>query len=418
MTEGTIKLFRQEVADNRRDTWLGEIILTRPISYTMMMWLFLTMAALTIVYVAIGEYTKKARASGYIVPDQGLLKVYPQVPGFITILNVKEGDVVTEGQVLAVVTTEHTGIKGNTQAEMAKEIEKRRLSLNEQRNKTHLMYADQIESTRKRLSKLQKEHQEITTAVAGLRQRVVNAETVVTRYKELEREHFVAELALNEKQSDLLDQQIRLNDMVFRLSSGERDITILQSDLVTLPIKEKNDTETIARAIFDLNTTGLDNESRRESYVIAPHSGMVTQIQADKGRQVSPALPIMNLILAGSKLLASLYVPSRSIGFIRVGSIAGMQYQAFQYQKFGTHEGKVIGISRTAVPAQELPFPVPPTNEVFYVVTVQPTDNYVLAYGKKEPLQAGMQLDADIWLERRTVIEWVLEPIYSITGRI
>jgi hypothetical protein len=48
----------------------------------------------------------------------------------------------------------------------------------------------------------------------------------------------------------------------------------------------------------------LENEARRESFIVAPQSGTVTQLQADKGKQVSPAVPMMNLIPSGSMLIA------------------------------------------------------------------------------------------------------------------
>lgn len=413
----SIKLFRQEAVDHQRDGWMGEILLSRPLSYTMLTWMFAVVAAATLAFTWKGEYTKKARASGYIVPDQGLLKIYPQAPGFVLALKVKEGQDVQEGQVLAVITTERIGGRGNTQEEIAKSIEKRRKSLTEQAEKTHTLFADQIEASRKRLAQLTKEQHDIADAIQGLRQRVANAEKVVARYAELQAEKFVPELMVTEKQSDLLDQKNRLNEAVVRLSTTERDMTQTQSDLVAWPIKEKNELAAIDRAILELDSTGLENEARRESFIVAPQSGTVTQLQADKGKQVSPAVPMMNLIPSGSVLIANLYVPSRSIGFVKPGIVAQMQYQAFPYQKFGTQGGRVVEISRTAVPAAELPFPMPPTSDVFYVVTVRPDKDHVLAYGIREPLHAGMQLEADIWLERRTIFEWMLEPLYSISGR-
>ena len=42
----------------------------------------------------------------------------------------------------------------------------------------------------------------------------------------------------------------------------------------------------------------------------------------------------------------------------------------------------------------------------------------VRAYGQAMNLQAGMAVDADIWLDRRRVIEWLFDPILSITGRV
>ena len=40
------------------------------------------------------------------------------------------------------------------------------------------------------------------------------------------------------------------------------------------------------------------------------------------------------------------------------------------------------------------------------------------AFGKAFDLKSGMLFEADIMLEQRTVIEWLLEPIYSLKGRV
>ena len=81
-----------------------------------------------------------------------------------------------------------------------------------------------------------------------------------------------------------------------------------------------------------------------------------------------------------------------------------------------SHEGRIAKISRTAVAANELPFPAQ-QNELFYVATVELTKQSVTAYGKEERLQSGMLVDASILLDRRTLFEWVFEPLYSISGR-
>jgi membrane fusion protein len=41
----------------------------------------------------------------------------------------------------------------------------------------------------------------------------------------------------------------------------------------------------------------------------------------------------------------------------------------------------------------------------------------VAAYGRDEPLQAGMQVEANVFLDRRRLIEWVFEPLFSLAGR-
>ena len=40
------------------------------------------------------------------------------------------------------------------------------------------------------------------------------------------------------------------------------------------------------------------------------------------------------------------------------------------------------------------------------------------AYGEVYPFKAGMTFDADIMQEERKLYEWVLEPLYSIKGKL
>ena len=40
------------------------------------------------------------------------------------------------------------------------------------------------------------------------------------------------------------------------------------------------------------------------------------------------------------------------------------------------------------------------------------------AYGQQEPLQPGMQVEADVMLDRRRLIEWIFEPVLGIASRV
>jgi membrane fusion protein len=41
----------------------------------------------------------------------------------------------------------------------------------------------------------------------------------------------------------------------------------------------------------------------------------------------------------------------------------------------------------------------------------------ITAYGQSLPLQPGMQLEADVVIERRRLIEWILDPLFTLTGK-
>jgi membrane fusion protein len=413
----TQKLFRQEALDHQRDTWLGDVVLSRPPAFALLAWLFFAIALVLVAYLVWGEYTKKARAAGYLVPESGLIKIHAQQPGAVTALKVVEGQQVAKGDVLAIVSTERTSAQGDTQAEVSRQLVVRRESLQAEKAKIHQLYAQQSESARTRIAQMRQEVEQLAQGIEGQEQRAKLSERVVQRHVQLFQEKFVSEALLQEKRADLLDQQSRLRDLRRGKLGMERDLVALQSELAGYALRERNEVAALERSISELAANGLENEARRESYVLAPQSGTVTALQVGLGKQVNPQQPLMSMVPAGARLLADFYVPSRAIGFVRTGSAARLQYEAFPYQKFGSQAGTVVRVSRTAVPAAELPFPATGA-DVFYVVTVAPAQDHILAYGKPEALTAGMQVAADIWLDRRTLLEWMFEPLFSVTGKV
>jgi membrane fusion protein len=97
-----------------------------------------------------------------------------------------------------------------------------------------------------------------------------------------------------------------------------------------------------------------------------------------------------------------------------------LRYRAFPASKFGHHRGTVVSISRHALDVQSVALLAPgtPAPGSAYRLLVELDRQYVQAYGARRPLIAGMLVEADIIGERRKLYEWLLEPLYSVTGRL
>jgi len=152
--------------------------------------------------------------------------------------------------------------------------------------------------------------------------------------------------------------------------------------------------------------------------VTAPAAGTVAALLVEPGQAVGGGASLLTLLPDGSPLEAHLYAPSRAVGFIRAGQEVRLRFPAFPYQKFGSHRARVLSVSRSALVPAESGF-VPPdgAREPLYRVKVALERQTVSAYGRDEPLQAGMLVDADVLLDRRRLIEWVFEPLLSLAGR-
>jgi membrane fusion protein len=162
-------------------------------------------------------------------------------------------------------------------------------------------------------------------------------------------------------------------------------------------------------------------QARRSVVITAPEDGRATLVTGEVGQVADTARPLLNIVPAQSQLQVKLFAPSYTIGFIRPGDKVLVRYQAFPYQKFGLHDGKVVAVSTAAVPSTELAgftLPEMAATEPVYAITVNLASQTVMAYGQPQTLQAGQRLEADILQETRKLYEWMLEPLYSITGKM
>lgn len=410
------KLFRQEVFEAKRDTWLGQIVLIRPISFAWLTLAVVLLAMAVLAFLVWGEYTRKAKVSGYVVPSLGLIKIAAQQTGLITDLRVKEGQHVAEGEVLAVLNSERATANGGAQSETGKQLTVRRELLAQDREKMTALYEQQARALRERIASVRAELSQIERSLALQQERVRITDQIMEKQRKLYAEKFISDLALQTKEQERLADLGALENLKRSKTTMLRDLGTLESDLKSLPMKEQNELSSLARNMALLEQDRIENESRREVFLTAPQAGIVTAIFADRGKLAPAGQPLLNLIPVGATMRADVYVPARAVGFIREGSKTLLQYQAFPYQKFGSHEGRIAKISRTSVASNELPFPAP-QGELFYVATVELAKQTVTAYGKEERLQSGMLVDASILMDRRTILEWVFEPLYSISGR-
>jgi membrane fusion protein len=154
--------------------------------------------------------------------------------------------------------------------------------------------------------------------------------------------------------------------------------------------------------------------------VNAPLDGRIASQLVKVGQAVEVGQALLSVLPRDERLEAELWVPSRSIGFVAPGNVVMLRYQAYPYQKFGHQEGVVRRLSRNALMPQELRAADsrPAANEPHYRVIVALRRQSVMAYGMPECLRPGMLLEADILGERRRLIEWIFEPLYSVHGRV
>jgi membrane fusion protein len=421
----TESLFRPEAIEARRTQWLGTVLLAPRTSHTLFTLFALVAIAALVSLAYFGEFTRKARVNGWLVPEQGLVRVYASQPGVIGELKVREGSVVRAGDPLIVLSAERQSANvGATEAEIARLLAARRLSLQGEISQQEQLLSQQRAGLQRRIQAIREEIAQFGNELAVQESRQQLAKSSAERMRELGAQGFASRMQVQQQEDSELDQRSRTRALQRARAERQRELVTLQAELADLPFKAQSQVANLERNIAELQQQLAESEARRRIVIEAPQAGTVTSVQADLGSSANTGTPLLNIVPEGARMEAHLFTPSRSIGFVHPGQRVLLRYQAFPYQKFGHAEGEVVSVSRSALAPTELPAQLAGlsalvgSGEPIYRITVKLERQSVTAYGKEQPLQAGMQLESDLLLERRRLYEWVLEPLYTLTGKL
>lgn len=413
-------LFRSEAQSAQGTRVVGEILLIRPLSFKFLTIIAACMAACLILLFACGSYTRRTSVEGVITPDGGLVKVYAHQRGVVLKLNATEGQSVNAGETLYTISTDVQSTTGDTQAALIRGARQRKESLLQEIDKTRVLQADEHEVLQEKITSLRAELSRVESQLVAQRTRTSIAADAATRYENLLAKDYISKDQAQQHQADLLDQQSKLESLERDRTSMRQSLQEASSSLAESSLQHQNQIAQVQREVIAVDQTVIESEAKREFVISSPEAGTVTAVIAQPGQTVDVGQPLVSIVPAGAHWRAYLFVPSAAIGFVRVGDPVLLRYQAFPYQKFGQYQASVVSIARTALSAGELATSAiqSASDRTYYRITVALKSQTVMAYGKPQALEAGMTLQADILQERRHLYEWVLEPLYSMTGKL
>jgi membrane fusion protein len=418
----TSPLFRKAALHAQRVRDVGDIVLIRPISFAFLTAAAVGMGILIVSFMLAGSYTKRYTVSGQLAPDVGVLKIFVPQSGTVAEKRVREGQSVKRGDLLFLISSERqSGTEGGIQGTISRQVKLREQSLRDELNQTRRLQRDEEGALHKRINALEAEETNVRHQLHGQQARTKLADAAVQRASQLLAQGYFSAEMTQQKQADLLDQRNRLRALERDQLSVARELQNQKTELKSLPLRQHNQLAHIERLLTNTDQEWTESEAKRRIAILATESGIATSIIAEVGQSVDASKPLASIIPQGAILQAHLYAPSRAIGFIRPEDRVLLRFQAFPYQKFGHSRGIVASISRTALMPSEIAGvanAATESAEPLYRITVILDSQYIVAYGKAQPLQAGMLVDADILQERRKLYEWVLEPLYSLTGKL
>ena len=417
--EVDLGLFRSEVYEERKTRLHGDVLLTSARSSGALVGLLcITVFALT-AFVILGHYARTESAVGYLVPDGAKTDIYPTRAGIVTDLKVAEGASVNAGDPLLTVLVEQASAKSadpsgenlKSLTDQSSLIQKQIASLKQ----TQLAEAAKLSATS---SQTRMQSLALSEQIANQARAVQSASDSFEPLAEAANEGYISRIEYEARRQQLLSARIQLAQLKGQQAELIGQARLAQISLSELPAQ-------IIQKVRDLEVNKANLVGKRleiesaQSYVIkAPISGRISAMQVKNGSMVASQIPLLSIVSSRANLHAELYVPSRAIGFVKVGQEVRLMYDAFPYQRFGSFEGRVVAISRTVLAPNEIRSPVSlQARDPVYLLMVAIPNQNIRAFGKYLPLQSGMTLQANLVLDRRSFLDWILSPINAVRNR-
>jgi HlyD family type I secretion membrane fusion protein len=153
-----------------------------------------------------------------------------------------------------------------------------------------------------------------------------------------------------------------------------------------------------------------------KSIIRASVDGIILNLNLrNSGQVVRSGEAIAQIAPANIPFVVNAYVTAQDIGKVEVGQAAQLRVSAYPYPDYGTLKGTVSTIAPDATSPKNGEARPTSGTAAYYQVTITPEHPYLVRSDRQYPIQAGMEVRADIISREETVLSFVLRKARLIT---
>ncbi|MCG5495785.1 HlyD family type I secretion periplasmic adaptor subunit [Ectothiorhodospira variabilis] len=408
----------------------------------MLLGMIILFLVIALVWAHLTEIDEVTRGQGKVVPSRSLQVVQSLEGGVVQEIRVSKGDRVETGDVLLI-------LRGGVLEGGYEESLQRYHTLQVRMQRLRAEVVDiPLEFTSQVVSQAPDVVDSETRLFEG-RKAELDAELRVLsgQRRQREREHAEQQVALStvetgitlaraerdliqplverglEPELSLLQIRRTLNEL-----QGERARIHAALERVQASIEEVDDRKQAlrqgfrAQALSDLSlATGEASELEKllpakadqveRTRIRSPVDGVVNQLHLSTvGGVARPGDPLVDVVPADDALLVEAHIHPRDIGFLYPGQPVRVQITAYDFARYGALDGELVTIGADAVEVQGV-------DELLYPVRVRTQGHLYDADERPLDIIPGMVAEVHILGGKRSVLDYLLEPVVKVRDR-
>ena len=394
--------------------------------------IFLVWAALT----TIGEV---APASGEVTPVGSVKRVQHLEGGIVAAINVREGDLVDQGQVLMELDNGATApeLEQMRVRLVALELQEAQLSAHSRGESSAAQSADARHSElvaaqetllRNKKAALESQEtvirQQVQARRAEFNQQAEQAKRVreqiailseqITIRAGLVEKGYASRMSLMDQQRELARIQAQLAEVEGQMNRAREAIAEAEARIAELRSRNRLDASQeigkVKSDIAELREAIERSQDRVKRLTVrSPVRGIVKGLQTETvGGVVAPGSTLLEVIPVDATLMVEARVQTRDIGFVHPGQKVTVKVGTYDYTRFGVIDGEVQTISATTFQDDK--------GNPFYRARIKLDRNYVGADPTRNLVIPGMTVMADIRTGEKSVLGYLLKPLVRGAG--
>jgi membrane fusion protein len=411
-----VLLFRDEAIETQRRRLHGEVTLHQPVSFKLLTIVLSGTVLAGLIFLATARYDRRETVPGWLTPVGGLAQATSPRGGAAAAVHVAVGDVVAAGAPLATLSLDSSGRDGGLAQQQRNQTQVRIAELDQQvADQSRHAVAETARLTA-RAAAVRAEAARLAQSADYQRRQLELARQQLERIGPLVAKGYVSGLERDRRAQAVLAQEQAVADLLRQAESRGADAADLTAQAGAAPFVTASELSQLRATKAALLQSLAEIDVQDGLVVRAPFAGRVAAVNLRPGETAVAGAPLFAIAPISANLRAELLVPGKAIGFIAAGQPVRLRIDAFPFQRFGVVRGVVTAVSRAPiVPGQAL-LPIE-IKEPRYRVLVSLPAPFVKAYGRAQPLQPGMTLQSDIQIDRRTFLEWILDPLRAAQAR-
>jgi len=413
-------LFRREAIEHQKSYWTGKAILLKGVSPAIISVSCLAFLLVAIIILCFFNFTQRIDVDGEVMTLPHPLNISSPQMGYIQRQFVQVGEQVKKGTVLFELDVSRTTRIGNVSDANILMVQEKITNAEGIITKLRENKNDFLQTTRRQITRYENSLKETDSMLASARRGLAEMDKSLTGYSSYLKQGLITKDQYNAQQSMYVQQQNTFQSLSAQKMQLELQITQLRSDLTVKSAEIDNQISSQYNQLNDYRTQLVENSANGTIMIKSTIDGRLESVAATPGQMVEAGSSLAQIKQTeGIQYFLLLWLPDRSLPYVKVGDVVNIRYDAFPSDKFGQFSGEILSISSMPATRRELSdmnhasansaSPV-----TLYKTIVNIKNKEFLYKGRKLVLANGLKARSVVFMEERPLYMWLFSPVNEI----